>query len=87
MEKVQIGASYRTYWIAWFVLLGLTIVMVFLATPVVLIAGMTVKAAIIGLIFMHLRYERLLFVLYILLGIFATALILYGLIAPDGKAM
>jgi hypothetical protein len=51
--------DYRTYWIAWLVLLVITLAMVFIGNPTVLITGMTLKATIIGLWFMHLKYERI----------------------------
>ncbi len=79
--------NYRTYWLAWLCLLCITLAMLFIGKPAVLIAGMILKASIIGLWFMHLRYERLDFVLCILVGIFVTGLLLFGLIAPDGRAM
>ena len=79
--------DYRKYWIAWFVLLIITLAMIFVGSPTVLILGMTCKATIICLWFMHLRYEHIELVLSVLIGIFGTSLILYLLIAPDGMAM
>lgn len=87
MTEGHVDVSYKTYWVAWLVLLALTLVMVFVAQPPVLILGMILKAAIIFLWFMHLRYEKLDLVLSVTVGIFATALILFLLIAPDGTAM
>lgn len=78
---------YSIYVKAWVFLLIVTITMVLISQPAVLILGMSIKALVITLWFMHLRYERLDFVLYVLLLIFATALILFGLIAPDGSVM
>jgi len=78
--------SYRPYWIAWFVLLVITLLMVGIHSPALLIAGMAVKATIIGLWFMHLRHERLSLVMTVALGIVLTTLILFALIAPDGMA-
>lgn len=78
---------YRKYWIAWLLLLGITLIMVFISQPAILIAGISIKAAIIMLWFMHLKDERWLFTLTILVSIFFCALILYGLIVPDGLAM
>jgi cytochrome c oxidase subunit 4 len=82
---------YRVYWIAWAVLLALTMVMVaidqaglprgvFLAA---VLSAMLVKAAVIGAYFMHLRFERLALALAIVVGLPLNALILYVLIAPD----
>lgn len=83
MEQV----AYRTYWLAWLTLLVITLGMVFVQLQAVLVLGMIAKATIIGAWFMHLRYERLEFTIIIMASIFVTALILFGLIVPDGLAM
>jgi hypothetical protein len=80
-------SPYWTYWKAWLFLLGITLAMLTFSHTGLLIVGMTVKAAIIAFWFMHLKKERFDFVLYILVGIFATALVLFLLIMPDGRAM
>jgi caa(3)-type oxidase subunit IV len=80
-------ASYASYWIAWGVLLGITLVMLALAHPTVLLIGIALKAGIICWWFMHLKSERWDLTLTVVLGAFVTALILFGLIAPDGVAM
>ena len=87
MTEAHVEVSYKTYWYAWLCLLVVTLLMVLTLDPLVLIAGMSLKALIIALWFMHLRYEKLELVLYVLVGIFATALLLFFLIAPDGRAM
>jgi cytochrome c oxidase subunit IV len=82
---------YRTYWIAWGVLLALTLTMVILdqaplprTTFVLLMLGaMLVKATVIAAYFMHLRFERWALVLGIVLGLPINAAILYVLIVPD----
>ena len=79
--------SYTTYWRAWLCLLVITVTMVFIGSAPVLIGGMMLKATIIALWFMHLRYERLDFVLCVIISIFCTALLLYLLILSDGRAM
>src|SRR5262245_36594182 len=76
----------RIYFKAWLVLLFITVLMVTVANPALLIAGIGVKATIIALWFMHLKYERLDFALYVLVRLFGCALVLWGLIAPDGMA-
>lgn len=81
------AAGYGTYWAAWLLLLGITLAMVLTGHPVVLLGGILLKATIIVLWFMHLRYERLDFTLVIVLGTLLTALVLFGLIVPDGRAM
>jgi cytochrome c oxidase subunit IV len=83
----QPHAAYQTYWLAWVSLLVITVAMVYSGRPFLLVTGMTAKAAIIGLWFMHLRYERLDLVLCVVVGIFATALVLFLLMVPDGRAM
>lgn len=86
MDPAHAPTTYRAYWIAWFVLLALTVTMVFLGNPVVLIGGMAIKAAIIGLVFMHLRFERAGLAIGILLATLGLGLLLFGLIVPDGMA-
>ena len=87
--------TYRTYWMSWGLLLGLTLIMLLveefklpaLATVVVLVTAMLIKATVIGGWFMHLRYERLALVLSVVLGTLATAFALFVLLIPDGMAM
>lgn len=79
--------DYGIYFKAWLVLLGITIVMVFLSNPAILVVGMAAKAAIIALWFMHLRYEKLDFTLLMVVSILFFSLVLYGLLVPDGLAM
>ena len=81
------AAGYRTYWIAWAILLTVTLVMIAFTKPVVLILGILVKASIIALWFMHLKYERAGLVLSVVIGILFTGLLLFALIVPDGLAM
>lgn len=85
--EAHAAVDYRTYWLAWACLLVITLAMVLTGAVPILITGMAVKALIIALWFMHLRYERLDLVLCVLLGIFFTALLLFLLIYPDGQAM
>jgi len=84
---VHAGVPHLTYWKAWAALLAVTLVMILVTNPVLVTIGMTIKAAIIVLWFMHLKYERFDFILYVLLSTFLTALVLFGLILPDGYAM
>jgi len=82
---------YRVYWIAWGVLLVLTILMVGLdraplsrgAFLLLILSAMAVKASIIAAYFMHLRFERLSLVLGIVIALPVNAAILYFLIVPD----
>lgn len=87
MEQAHAAVPYRTYWIAWVVLLGITLLMVLVTHRAVLLAGIVVKATIIALWFMHLRYERIGLTLVVLLAMILTTLALFGLIVPDGLAM
>ncbi len=80
-------SSYRAYWTAWFVLLVLTVGMVFLGAKPVVVGGVMAKAGIITLLYMHLIHERKRLVWTVLLGIFVTSAVLVGLIVPDGRAM
>ena len=87
VDATQTQASYAKYWVAWLCLLVITLVMVFVANPLGLMTGMALKATIIVLWFMHLRYERLELTLSVIITLFATSLILFFLMVPDGRAM
>ncbi len=78
-------ASYRPYWIAWGILLCLTLVMLFLGSPMLLLIGMTIKAGIITFWFMHLRYERSDFIVYVLLSLFLMSAFMAALFFIDGR--
>lgn len=80
-------AAYRPYWIAWLILLGITLVMLFVHQPALLLAGVALKASIICLWYMHLRSERSGLVACIAVGLFANALFLFLLMVPDARAM
>lgn len=92
MESVT---PYRTYWIAWAILLTLTIIMVLMeaaqfsrvAIVLVLVVAMLTKATLIGGWFMHLRFERAALVISVVAGTLATAALLFFLLVPDGIAM
>lgn len=77
--------SYRPYWIAWGILLGLTLAMLLIGNPYLLIAGMTVKATIIVLWFMHLRHEKTDFIAYVVVSLFVTAVFMAALMFLDGR--
>ena len=87
--------SYRTYWIAWGVLLVLTLLMLIVEATgfskvvivVILAVAMFTKATLIGGWFMHLRFERTALVVSVVVGTLATAACLFLLIASDGVAM
>lgn len=81
------GAGYRSYWIAWLVLLILTVAMLAVGNPTLLLGLVMVKASIIALWFMHLRQERFDVSMAVLIGIVGTGVLLFVVIAPDGKAM
>lgn len=78
------SVPYRAYWIAWIILLAVTLAMVTVESRAVLLGGMALKASIIAAWYMHLKYEKPFFVACIALGILATGFLLFGLIAPDG---
>jgi caa(3)-type oxidase subunit IV len=87
--------SYRTYWIAWGILLALTLLMILVEaarlplalTILVLVSVMLVKATLIGGWFMHLRYEHRALVVAVVGGTLFTAAVLFFLLVPDGIAM
>lgn len=82
----------KAYWITWLALLLLTAAMIFagsghwpkIALFALLLGAMLVKAVLIGGIFMHLRAERLVLVLVVVLSIGAVSAILFFGIAADG---
>lgn len=89
MEHVT---PYRTYWIAWLILLALTTLMIVAegaglpraGTVTVVLAAMVTKVTLIGGWYMHLKYERAALVACVVGGTFATAAFLFFLILPDG---
>jgi caa(3)-type oxidase subunit IV len=85
------GSEYRNYalyWKAWAALLAITLLMVFLHSHVgMIIVGMIAKATIIMAWFMHLKAEKLDFILYVVLSIAILSAFLFGLILPDGSVM
>ena len=87
MSDTHAVAPYRTYWIAWLILLGLTLLMVGVSHPAVLLGGIALKSTIIALWFMHLRWERMRLGLAVAIAIVATTLVLFALIAVDAKSM
>lgn len=94
MEGTGGNVAYGTYWKIWIILLTLTVIMLAvegLGLPagvavIVLIAAMMTKATLIGGWFMHLRYEKLVIMLCIVLGTLLAAAFLFFLIMPDGRA-
>lgn len=79
------------YWITWAVLLGLTVLMLWMDTAPIprlvfvglMLVAMLTKASMIAGNFMHLRSERLSLVLMVVIGLGVTAVVLYVLIVPD----
>ena len=78
---------YARYMKAWAALLTLTIIMVFVSSPVIIVMGILAKVSIIAAVFMHLKDETFDFVLIIAFSIVFFAALLFGLIAVDGMAM
>ena len=79
--------DYGIYWKAWFVLLLVTLAMVFIGSKPILALGMCVKAGTIALLFMHLKDESRALICTVLLGMLVTAAILVVLLIPDGLGM
>ena len=87
--------SYRTYWVAWVILLALTLMMVLVEAAglprvlivLILVGAMLTKATLIGGWFMHLRFERAALVVSLVGATLATAAFLFFLLVPDGMAM
>lgn len=89
------STSYRTYWIAWAVLLVVTLLMLLTESApfsrvfvvIFLVGAMLFKATLIGGWFMHLKFENTALVLSVVVGTLATAAALFLLLIPDGMAM
>ena len=75
------------YWKAWATLLAITLMMIFFTSTGMIVVGMLAKATIIMAWFMHLKYEKLDFILYVVLSIVILSAFLVGLILPDGRVM
>jgi cytochrome c oxidase subunit IV len=81
----------KTYWITWSVLLVFTVAMLWadgasiprFALVGFMLLAMLTKASLIGANFMHLRHERAALTGTVVVGLLATAIVLYVLIAPD----
>lgn len=92
MSETSHAGGTRTYWATWFVLLLLTLGLIFVtkaplprAVLLVLLVGvMLTKASLIGANFMHLRFEKVGLALIVMIGILGTAAILFALLAVDG---
>lgn len=78
-------ASYRNYWVAWLVLLGLTVMMVQIHDRRLLLTGIGIKSFIIGAWFMHLKHESRILKVSVLIG-FGFAVFLFFLIQFDRHA-
>ncbi|KAF0246742.1 MAG: hypothetical protein FD180_413 [Planctomycetota bacterium] len=68
-HAAHVEASYRSYWIAWAILLVLTLVMISISTKAFLIGGILLKSVIIGAWFMHLKHERAILIWSVVAGI------------------
>ncbi|MHC4971361.1 MAG: hypothetical protein ACYTG3_03430 [Planctomycetota bacterium] len=86
-ETTHPAPNYMVYLKVWLTLLVITLVMVFIQNRAVLIGGMVIKASLIVLWFMHLLYERIDFILLMVVSIAFFSILLFGLIAPDGLVM
>ncbi len=92
MERIT---PYRTYWVVWVVLLGLTLTMVVaegapLARGLVvafILLAMLLKVTMIGAWYMHLRLERAALILSVVLATFVTAAALFFLLVPEAISL
>jgi len=84
-------ATSRLYWGTWLALLALTMLMLAIdSSPLpraafltLIVSAMIGKAALIGANFMHLRFERWVLPVMVVVGLLINGLILFALIAPD----
>jgi caa(3)-type oxidase subunit IV len=94
VERTQ-SNPYRIYLVTWAILLVITVLMLgaesfhmprwFLV--VFLLAFMSVKAAMIGGNFMHLRYEHRRITVMVATGILVTSLILLAFLVPETRSV
>ena len=95
MSEASQGHPYRIYWTTWILLLIITVAMLAaeafhlprLFLVVFLVAFMMVKASMIGLNFMHLRFEKWNLAVMVAAGILVTSLILFTFIAPESRSV
>lgn len=83
-HAVHVEASYRSYWVAWLILLGITVAMLLVGNRMLLMAGITLKSVIIGGWFMHLKHEKPTLIWSVVIG-FLFALFLFFLIHFDAR--
>ncbi len=79
--------GYRGYWIAWILLLLLTVAMVSVTSPALIVAGIAIKATIISLWFMHLKFERISLGVVVIAVTILTLAILFTLLAWDAAVL
>ncbi|MHC5019893.1 MAG: cytochrome C oxidase subunit IV family protein [Planctomycetota bacterium] len=79
--------SYAPYWIAWVVLLVLTVIMIFISNPVVLTGGIMIKATIICWWFMHLNQEKWDLTATVIIGALFFAVFMFALFAIDAVSL
>ncbi len=79
--------GYRGYWIAWVLLLLLTVAMVSITNPTVIVAGIAIKATIISLWFMHLKFERISLAVVVIACTMLTLGVLFALLAWDATVL
>lgn len=91
MSDTTQANPYRIYLVTWGVLLVITVAMLAAESfhlprwflVVFLLAFMSVKAAMIGGNFMHLRYEHRRITIMVAMGILVTSLILLAFLVPE----
>ncbi|MCE9583820.1 MAG: hypothetical protein K8T20_15160 [Planctomycetes bacterium] len=76
--------GYKGYWIAWAILLVLTLVMINIHDRKVLLAGIAIKSFIISLWFMHLKFEKRWLIASVGAG-FVFALLLFFFVHFDAQ--
>jgi caa(3)-type oxidase subunit IV len=91
MSESTQANPYRIYLVTWGVLLVITVAMLAAESfhmprwflVVFLVGFMSVKAAMIGGNFMHLRYEHRRITIMVVVGILATSLVLLAFLVPE----
>ncbi|MAG56066.1 MAG: hypothetical protein CMJ83_07230 [Planctomycetes bacterium] len=84
-ETTSETPHYAVYWKAWAGLLIITLAMLKLDSPTIVVLGITIKAFLILLVFMHLLREHKDIAITVGVGIFATVFVMFAVMGFDAR--
>ena len=87
MSETRAEASYKSYWIAWVILLALTLIMISISSKALLIGGILVKSVIIGAWFMHLKHERAILIWSVVAGVLFAGFLFFLISFDAGTSL